>query len=34
VVSDELKIFEADGLASGELDVEQVDGIGGDGGFR
>jgi hypothetical protein len=34
VVGDELMIFEANGLASGELDAEQVDGIGGEGGFR
>jgi hypothetical protein len=34
VVGDELEIFEVDGLALGELDAEQVDVTGGDGGFR
>jgi hypothetical protein len=33
LIDDELKVFEADGLALGELDTEQVDVIGGDGGF-
>jgi hypothetical protein len=34
VVSDELEIFEANGLTLGELDAKQVDVVGGDGGFR
>jgi hypothetical protein len=34
VVSDELWIFEVDGLAPSELGAEHVDAIGGDGGFR
>jgi hypothetical protein len=34
VVNDEFKIFEADGLTSGELNAEPVDAVGGDGKFR
>jgi hypothetical protein len=34
VVIDELKIFKADGPTLGELNTEQVDVVGGDGGFR
>jgi hypothetical protein len=34
VVDDELQIFEVDGLASGELDTEHVEVVGGDDGFR
>jgi hypothetical protein len=33
VVDDELKVLEADGLVSGELDAELGDAAGGDGRF-
>jgi hypothetical protein len=33
LISDELKVFAADGLVLGELDTKQVDVTGGDGGF-
>jgi hypothetical protein len=34
VISDEIEIFEVDGPALGELNTDQVDVAGGDGGFR
>jgi hypothetical protein len=33
VIGDELKVFEVDGLIFVELNVEQVDVAGSDGGF-